>query len=182
MRSLYAIKGTINMRIDAIVYTSNTGYTKEHATLLAKKLELPVYSLDEAQKNLPKQSTIIYLGWLMASTVQGYKSAAKLYNIAVLCAVCLGPSGSLLDEVKKVNKIPESLPLFTLQGGFDMERLHGIYKFIMKIVKKALIKEIEGKDAKNEEDENLLKLLEHGGSAVRAEDHAPIIELVCSSN
>jgi len=170
------------MNIDAIVYTSNTGYTKEHATLLSNKLELPLYSLEEAQKALTDGSRIIYLGWLMASTIQGYKSAAKHYDIAVLCGVCLGPSGSLIDDVKKINKLPSTLPLFTLQGGFDMERLHGIYKFIMKIMKKVLTKQINEKKVKTEEDENLLKLLEHGGSAVCEEDHAPIIELVSSSN
>ena len=33
------------MRPNAIVYTSNTGYTAQYAALLGKKTALPVYSL-----------------------------------------------------------------------------------------------------------------------------------------
>lgn len=38
--------------INAIVYTSNTGYTAQYARLLGEKTGMPVYSLDEAEKCL----------------------------------------------------------------------------------------------------------------------------------
>ena len=38
--------------INAIVYTSNTGYTAQYARLLDEKTGMPVYSLDEAEKSL----------------------------------------------------------------------------------------------------------------------------------
>lgn len=57
------------MNTDAIVYTSNTGYTAEYAKIIAKRTGLLVYSFDEARKNLPKKSRIIYLGWLMAGKI-----------------------------------------------------------------------------------------------------------------
>ena len=63
------------MNTDAIVYTSNTGYTAEYAKIIAKRTGLLVYSFDEARKNLPKKSRIIYLGWLMAGKIKGYKKA-----------------------------------------------------------------------------------------------------------
>lgn len=36
------------MNLNAIVYTSNTGYTRQYAVLLGEKTGLPVYSLEEA--------------------------------------------------------------------------------------------------------------------------------------
>lgn len=37
------------MKPTAIVYTSNTGHTLQYAVLLGKKIDIPVYSLDEAK-------------------------------------------------------------------------------------------------------------------------------------
>ena len=54
--------------IQAIVYTSNTGYTAEYARMLGEKTGLPVLTLDEAKKSLPARAPILYLGWLMAGS------------------------------------------------------------------------------------------------------------------
>ena len=40
------------MNTNAIVYTSNTGYTAQYAKLLGKKTGLPLYSLAEAGAKL----------------------------------------------------------------------------------------------------------------------------------
>ena len=57
--------------MNAIVYTSNTGTTKEYAKLLSDKLSLPYYSLDEIEYKVKPGSKIIYLGWIMARGVKG---------------------------------------------------------------------------------------------------------------
>ena len=59
--------------MNTIVYTSNTGTTKEYAKLLSDKLSLPYYSLDEIEYKVKPGSKIIYLGWIMASGVKGYR-------------------------------------------------------------------------------------------------------------
>ena len=40
--------------IQAIVYVSETGHTKQYAELLAEKISLPVYELTAAKKKMPK--------------------------------------------------------------------------------------------------------------------------------
>ena len=57
----------------AIIYTSNAGSTVQYAQLLADELHLPVYSAKEAKKKVPAHSEIIYLGWIMAGGIKGYK-------------------------------------------------------------------------------------------------------------
>ena len=124
------------MNANSIVYTSNTGYTAEYARLLGEKTGLPVYSLDEAEQKLAAGNCVIYLGWLMAGKVQGYKKAAKRYKVQAVCGVGMGGNGSQLREVRKANAIPEKTPLFTLQGGFDINKLSGVYKLMMTIMVK----------------------------------------------
>ena len=61
------------MKAEAIVYTSDTGYTAEYAKILAERTGLPVYSISDASTKLEKNSSVIYLGWLMARKIKNYK-------------------------------------------------------------------------------------------------------------
>ena len=63
--------------LHAIVYTSNASNTARYAQLLGQATGLPVFSAQEAHKNLAS-GDILYLGWVMAGTVKGYQQAAKL--------------------------------------------------------------------------------------------------------
>ena len=157
------------MKPTAIVYTSNTGYTAEYAHLLGQGTGLPVYALSEAAEKLNSGEAILYLGWLMAGKVQGYGKAAKRYSICAVCGVGMGATGSQMEDVRKTNALPASLPLFTLQGGFDMAKLHGIYKFMMTVIAKTMGKRLAVKADRTAEEDHMLELLTHGGSCVREE-------------
>ncbi|MGM9537365.1 MAG: hypothetical protein ACI3VN_03430 [Candidatus Onthomonas sp.] len=154
------------MKPTAIIYTSNTGYTAEYARLLGDKTGLPVYALADALKQLPKGSAVIYLGWLMASKVQGYSKAAGRYQIQAVCGVCMGPTGSQLQEVRSANRLPAGLPVFTLQGGFDLSKLRGVYKLMMTVMKNTAGKGLAEKENRTPEEDAMLELLLHGGSYV----------------
>ena len=86
----------------AIIYTSNIGSTAEYAQLLGKELNLPVHSLQKAKNKVPAGSEIIYLGWIMAGGIKGYKKAAKLYKVCVVCGVGMGQTGTH-EEYKSWN-------------------------------------------------------------------------------
>lgn len=162
--------------MNAIIYTSNTGFTAQYAKLLGGKLNLPVYSLDAAKGELDVGAEILYLGWLMAGQVKGYKRAAKLYKISAVCGVGMGASGSQIEEVRKGNAIPEDIPLFTLQGGFELGKLHGINKFMMSTMKRTVGKKLAAKPDKTAEEQDMLDLLLHGGSRVSEENLRPVLE------
>ena len=163
------------MKPIAIVYTSNTGFTAEYASLLGGETGLPVYALEDAKKSLPQNSPILYLGWLMAGKVQGYADAAKQYLVEAVCGVGMGSTGSQMEDVRKNNNIPDSTPVFTLQGGFDMNKLHGVYKMMMQVMKKTVGKKLAEKPDRTPDEEEMLDLLLHGGSRVSIENlSAPI--------
>lgn len=163
------------MKPTAIVYTSNTGYTAQYAFLLGEKTGLPVYSLEEAGKQIPDGSTVIYLGWLMAGQVKGYAKAAKKYPISAVCGVGMAVTGSQLEDVRKTNAIPESIPVFTLQGGFDMRRLKGIYKLMMTVMTKTAGKALAEKENRTPEESDMLELMLHGGNRVCQENLREIL-------
>ena len=163
------------MNANSIVYTSNTGYTAEYARLLGEKTGLPVYSLAEAEQKLAAGNRVIYLGWLMAGKVQGYKKAAKRYKVQAVCGVGMGGNGSQLQELRKANAIPEKTPLFTLQGGFDIQKLSGVYKLMMTIMVKTAGKGLAEKQDRTPDEDVMLEMLTQGGSRVSADNLAEVL-------
>ena len=164
------------MKPEAILYTSNTGYTRQYAQLLAQATGLPVYALEEAKAKLPDGSRVIYMGWLMAGKVQGYAKAVRRYSVAAVCGVGMGATGSQLADVRKANSLGDDLPLFTLQGGFDMGKLKGVYKLMMLVMAKTVGKSLANKMDRTAEEEQMLQLLTQGGSCVSEENLQPVLD------
>ena len=164
------------MKPSAIVYTSNTGFTAQYASLLGGETGLPVYSLEEAVKSLTQNSPILYLGWLAAGKVQGYDKAVTKFNLQALCAVGMAKSGSQMEDVTKSNNLPQGLPLFTLQGGFDLKKLRGIYKFMMLVMSKTVAKKLAAKPDRTPAEDDMLDLFQTGGNRVSLENLRPVLE------
>lgn len=159
------------MKPTAIVYTSNTGNTALYAQMLAEKIHLPLYSLDEAKKTLPKHTAIIYLGWLMAGKIKDLGKAKRKYKIAALGVVGLGATGTLEAGLRKSNKLPADMPLFELQGGMDHSKLKGIYKTMIE----TLIKVMSKKKDRTEEEDAMLEMIKAGGDFVCEENIEPLV-------
>ena len=163
------------MKPSAIVYTSNTGFTAQYASLLGGETGLPVYSLEDALKSLPQNSPIVYLGWLTAGKVQGYDKAVTKFNLQALCAVGMAKSGSQMEDVRKSNNLPQGLPLFTLQGGFDLKKLRGVYKLMMLVMSKTVAKKLAAKPDRTPDEEDMLDLFQNGGNRVSLENLRPVL-------
>ena len=148
------------MKPEAIVYTSNTGFTRRYADMLGKKTGLPVYEISNAKEAYGRR--IIYMGWLMAGTVKDYARAAKKFDVQAVCGIGLSPTGALLKEVRNGSKIPEKTALFTMQGGMDHSKLKGLYKFMINM----LVKVLSGKKDKSQGESAMLKMIIDGGDFV----------------
>lgn len=153
--------------LNAVVYTSNTGFTKQYAELIGKRLSLPVYELNTAMKSLPENSDIVYLGWIMATSIQGLKKASKRFLISAICGVGMGVTGTQIPELRKANAINDIIPVFSLQGGLDDAGLKGTKKFMIKMVRKAVVKGLYENPERSPEDEEMLDFLLKGGSRVQ---------------
>ena len=152
--------------MNAIVFTSNTGHTKEYAALFGEETGLSVYELSEGVKTLPAGTSVIFFGWLMAGQVKGYQKAAKYFTVKAVCGVGMGANGSQLADIRKTNRIPEETPVFSLQGGYEPDKLHGIYKLMMNTMAKTVGKRLAGQDSRTPEEEDMLAMLLQGSNRV----------------
>ena len=155
-------------RVEAIVYTTNTGSAAQYAEMLAKETGLAAYSLDEAK--VPADSEVIYLGWVMAGTIKGYAAAAKRYIVRAVCAVGMAQPGAQGKILRERNKLPESVPLFQLQGNFDVKKLHGMYRLMMEVMVKTAGKSLASKTGRIAEGDDMLDMMTNGGERVQAEN------------
>ncbi|MCR4789501.1 MAG: hypothetical protein K5839_00310 [Treponemataceae bacterium] len=161
--------------VKAIVYTSNSGYTADYAKLISQETGIQALTLDEAKSKLAKGDEIFYMGWLMAANVKGLGQAKKNYKICGLCGVGLQASEGQRQTIKKNSKLSDDIPVYQIQGGFDMDKLKGLDKFIMKIVSRKILGELAAKDTLSPEALTIKKLLTEGGSCVSKENAADII-------
>ena len=115
---------------------------------------------------MPEGTEVLYLGWLMAGVVKGYKKAAQRFSVAAVCGVGMGPAGSQDSDVRKNNAIPQEVPVFTLQGGFDRTKLHGIYRFMMGVMIKVMGSSLRKKENRTPEEDAMLEMVTNGGDFV----------------
>jgi hypothetical protein len=159
------------MNATAIVYTSATGYTARYAALLSEKLALPVHTLADAAKSLPAGTPIIYMGWLMAGSVKDYRKAAKRFAIEAVIGVGLGDTGAQDDAARKACKLPADVPVFTVQGGMDVNKLQGPYRIAIKLLTKAMSAQKNPTPA----DARMTELLQKGGDYVSEKELTAVL-------
>lgn len=152
-----------------IVYESNSGHTEKYANMLAQKLNLKSIPL---KKYKIDSEPIIFLGWIFANNIQGYKKVKDKANIKCTIAVGMTPTAKQNNgEIVKINNINEEF--FYLQGGVDYTKLKGIKKFMLKMVAESVIKE------NKPEDKELIDIFLNGGNCVKEENLSKILEYLC---
>lgn len=162
--------------MNAIIYTTNSGSTERYARLLSRETGLPAYSLAEAKNAVPAGAEVIYLGWIMAGTVKGYSAAARSYTVRAVCGVGMGQTGTQTAEVRRKTSVGADIPLFTLQGNFDVKKLHGVYRPAMEIMVKTVGRSLAAKEGRTAEEDDLLDMLLHGGERVRPENLRAVLD------
>ena len=154
-----------------IVYTSLTGFTARYAALLSEKTQLPALSLEEALTRLPKGTPIIYMGWLMAGSVKDCRKAVKHFAIQAVIGVGLGDTGAQDEGARKACKFPTDVPVFTVQGGMDHQKLQGGYKVGISILTKVMA----AKKNRTPDEDRMVALLQKGGDYVSEKELAAVL-------
>lgn len=159
--------------MNAIVYTSRTGFTKRYAQLLAKRTGVSAYSWKEAAERLPRGSEIFYMGWLMAGSVQGLGRAMDRYTVRGAAIVGISPAGNgdLWTEAKINGGVSDGGGrVFYLRGGYAPEKLGWLQRFLMRRMGASVIKKVEAKGSAATADEReMAALFRSGGDCVREE-------------
>ena len=150
-----------------IVYKSNTGFTKEAAGMLANAEKRKHYELSQAQKELGRETEVLFMGPLMAGHIQGIDQAVKSFNVKAACGVGMTPPGSpSLSSLSKANYVPNA-PIFYLQGGYAPKKVGWLKRRMVNMATKSMREALQAKGSRRtpEEQANLDMLLK-GGSFV----------------
>jgi menaquinone-dependent protoporphyrinogen IX oxidase len=167
-----------------VVYRSKTGFTKNYATWLAKRLNCTL--LEGAKisiKDITDYDTIIYGSGLYAIGISGIKLITKNFELLkdkrlIVFAVGASPAKkSIVPELVKAN-IPANqqnkIELYYLRGGFDYNRLSPFYKLLMTL-KKLQIKKLKNPDA---DAKGMLASYEHPLDFTNEKNLEPIIHSI----
>ena len=76
----------------------------------------------------------------------------------------------------KKSAISADIPLFTLQGNFDVKKLHGVYRLMMEIMVKTAGKGLAEKKDRTPEEDDMLDMMLHGGERVKAENLGAVLD------
>lgn len=157
--------------ISAIIYTSNTGFTRRYARMLSRASAIPAYDLADRDR-LPETGVhVIYLGWLAAGMIKGLGQARRRWRVQGVCAVGMSPDNDL-KEMAERNHV--DCPLFYAQGGYAPEKLRGVNKLLMSLVTK-MIARAQAREVKSPEEAARLALFRTGCDFVDEANLAPVL-------
>lgn len=165
-----------SMKVDAIVYTSKNGHTKEYAEILSKKIDTPILSLEEALKKLNKESKVIYMGWIHANKVMGYKKAWKKFCVCLVIGCGLCDTGTIIGEVRNRTNINSSVHLFTVQGGIKLSSLKSFDKLLINM----LISGLSKSKNRTPQDDRMLYLLTHEDNYVKEDNLKAVMDYIAA--
>ena len=163
--------------IKTIIYTSQTGFTKKYARLLALETGATAFELGKAPGKVKRDEPVVYMGWLKAGRLMGLSRAMKEHRIAAVCVVGMGPQrqgGSQAQGVQRMYHL-DAVPVFYLQGGYDGAKLKGMNRFMMRCMTKLTAPKLEKKKDRTAAEEDMLTLLRHGGDRVDKKNLASVL-------
>lgn len=170
----------------AIIYNSQTGFTKRYAEWIAEETGADCFELiDAKKKSMDEYDAIIFGGWACAggiSKLSWFKGNIDKWNGKKLIAFCVGGSPIENPEIelalrqnfneeewKKVN-------VFYCPGGFNYEKMSASSKLMMKL----FIKALKSKKDKTEEEEVMVKMVASSYDISDKKYIKPILECLYS--
>lgn len=159
----------------AIIYRTCSGSCERYAKLLSEELGIPAFRLgrDKVRTDLK----VVYIGWLFAGKIVGFKSAVKKFNIGAVVQVGMSPVTEESEaKGRSSNPVSADVPLFSLQGGFDMRKLPFYYRLIMKPITASIAEKLEAKSSLTEQEKATLSMAKNGVGEPASWDVSDIVE------
>lgn len=160
------------MSISAIVYRSDTGFTRQYAQMLAKAEKLRLYELSQA--DLPKEAEVLYMGPLMAGHISGLDGAVKAYTVRAVCGVGMSlPSREVLASLARTNYAPQAA-MFYLQGGWAPKKVGWLKRRMVGMATRSTRQRLAKKAKRTPAEQEQLEFMIRGGSYVAFQNLEPL--------
>lgn len=144
----------------AIIYNSLTGSGEKYAKLLSAALHVPAKPMGDYVR---PDGQVIYIGWAFAGKIVGYQKAAKKYDIGAVVQVGMAGGGeNSAEAAREQNHIPSCIKVFSVQGGFYMDKLPLPLRLVMKLKNKQIAAGLKKKASLNEREQALLTMASTG--------------------
>lgn len=163
--------------IKAIVYLSNTGFTKAYAHMLSAETGLDAYTFKEAVEKLEMGDKVFYMGWILGGRIKGYTKAALMYNVVGLCGVGMNFKSESTEKLLReaCGVYSPRVKVFYAQAGFYPDRLqNGVHTFMMRSAYRSLKNSSKANPHKSE----MLAMMEKGGDYSSKEKIQPVIDWI----
>lgn len=145
----------------AVVYNSCTGSCKKYAELISEQLGVPAVEFGKAR--VAGEGKVVYIGWLFAGKIKDCDKALQMYDVGAVVQVGMAPVRDDSEkESRRKNAIKAELPLFCLQGGFNINKLPLPLKLMMKLKNKEIAATLRQKAELTEQERATLKMAETG--------------------
>lgn len=142
-----------------VVYKSKTGFTEKYATWIAEELGCELYPLANVNMvNLSDYDMIIFGGGVRAGKISGIKFVNNTRisfpnKKLVIFATGATPSSETeaIEKVQNMN-VPRNsgIPFFYFQSGFNYEKMKGVDKLVMNMVR-GIMRKMKDKDGTQNE-------------------------------
>ncbi len=168
----------------AVIYNSQTGFTKRYAEWISKAVGADCFDFRIAKKkNFDLYDALVFGGWVCAgnvSKISWLRSKLDRWSGKTVIAFCTGGSPAESPEIEAFLNRNFSgdewkrVPVFYCPGGFCYEKMPAGSKLMMKIFRKM----VEGKKNKTEADEGMLKMIAHSYDISDKKYIEPIVKLL----
>ena len=129
----------------AVIYKSQTGFTKKYAEWIAEELLTDIFEVSKVTSDMLIQyDTIIYGGSLHAVGISGVKLITENINILKDKKVIVFATGASPERENVINEVRDKnftldqqkkIKFFYLRGGFNYKGLKMVDKFLMQLLK-----------------------------------------------
>lgn len=168
----------------AIIYNSQTGFTRKYAEWISEAAEADCFELAAAKKqNLDIYDAIVFGGWACAgsiSKVSWFKSNIDKWPGKVLIVFCTGGSPADNPEIETFMRSNFSeaeqkrIHMFYCPSGFNYEKMSAGSKLMMKIFQKM----VHAKKDKTDAEIEMLKMISRSYDISDKKYIEPIVTLL----
>ncbi len=168
----------------AVIYTSQTGFTKRYAQWIAEATNADCLELSKAKtKNMDHYNTIIFGGWACAGGIKKlkwFKNNINKWANKKLIVFCVGGSpidSPAIEPALKSNFTEAELKrvtVFYCPGGFNYEKMPILSKFMMAI----FIKTLKAKKNKKKADKEMIKMISSSYDISNKKYIEPILDCI----
>ena len=167
----------------AVVYCSKYGSTKKYAEWIAEETGAELFKEKECRvSDLKEFDTVVYGGGIHAGGITGLdfirKGMSKLKDKRILVfAVGLNVgSPETQQECREINFVKKikDLPCYFMPGAYDPEKVTGVDKKLMSVVRKMIGD--GGEDGLTEDQKKLIDAIENGADYTDRSAIKPLVE------